>query len=110
MPPSDTSGSPTLRQQLAAVPAYVLTAWRSRHAGEGVELEARAIVNREAAAVRATGQEADALAVWVRLADAAGRMREIPPALGAAATLAGLAAGIRTQGYFEAPSNDDLAP
>ena len=108
--PPDTATPPTLRQQLDSLPAHIVSTWRSRYANDGTELEARAIIGREAVVVRATGQEADALAMWVRLADAAGRMREIPPALGAAAALAGLAAGIRTQGYFEAPSKADLAP
>ncbi len=110
LPPSDVTATPTFRQQISNLPPYVLTAWRSRHAGEGVELEARAIVDREAAAVRATGQEVDALAVWMRLADAAGRMREIPPALCSAATLAGFAAGIRTQGYSNALSSTPAGP
>lgn len=52
--------------------------------------------------MRAKGETPDALAVWMRLADAAGRMQEPPPALVAAAALAELAGGIRTQG-FEAP-------
>ena len=103
MPPSDRPGSPTLRQQIDGLSAYVVSTWRSRYANDGVNLEARAIIDREAAAVRAAGQKPDAVAVWVRLADAAGRMREPPPALVAAAALTGQAAGIRTQG-FEAPS------
>ncbi len=76
--------------------------WRSRYANEGTDLEARAIIDREAAAIRARGETADALAVWMRLADTAGKTREPPPALVAAAPLAGLAGGIRTQG-FETP-------
>jgi len=101
--PSDAHGTPTLRQQLGNLPPYILSVWRGRYAaGEGTDLEARAIIDREAAAVRAKGETPDALAVWMRLADAAGRMREPPPALVAAAALAGLAGGIRTQ-RFEAP-------
>lgn len=71
-------------------------------------MEARAIIDSEAATIRATGKMADALAVWMRLADAAGRMRDVSPSHLAAAALAGLAAGIRTQG-FEAPRNATLA-
>ena len=61
------------------------------------------MIDREAATIHAKGEAADALAVWMRLADGAGRLREPPPALVAAAALAGLAGGIRTQG-FEAPT------
>ena len=109
MPPSDTQATTTLRQQIDSLPAYVLSAWRGRYASEGIELEAHTILDREAAVVRATGQEPDVVTVWVRLADAAGRMRETPSALGAAAALAGLAAGVRTQGFFEAPAAADPA-
>ena len=108
MPRSDSPEPPTVRQQVAALPAHIISAWRSRYATDGVNLEARAIIDREAA-VRAAGQEPDAVTVWVRLADAAGRMREPPPALVAAAALAGLAAGIRTQG-FDAPSGAESSP
>ncbi len=72
--------------------------WRGCHVNKGTDLEARAIIDREAVTVRVGWQAPDALAVWMRLADAAGRMREPPPAL-AAAALAGLAGGIRTQGF-----------
>ncbi len=102
--------TPTLRQQIDGLPAYIVSAWRGRYAPGGTELEARAILDREVAVVRATGQEPDAMAVWVRLADAAGRTREIPSALGAAAALAELAAGVRTQGFFEVPSEADPTP
>jgi len=90
------------------LPAHVLGAWRARYANAGTDLEARAIIDREAATIRAKGETPDALAVWMRLADAAGQTRDAPPALVAAAALAGLAAGIRTQG-FEAPSSADPA-
>ena len=102
MSPSDAPATPTLRQQIDSLPAYIMSTWRSRYANEGADLEARAIINREAAAIRARGETADALAVWMRLADVAGQMRDTPPALLAAVALAGLAGGIRTQG-FEAP-------
>ena len=109
MPPSDIQATTTLRQQIDSLPAYVLSAWRGRYASEGMELEARAILDREAAVVCVTGQEPDAVTVWVRLADADGGMRETPPALGAAAALGGLAAGVRTQGFFEVPTAADPA-
>lgn len=102
MTPSNVHETSTLRQQIDSLPAYIVRTWRSRYANEGTDLEARAIIGREATSIGTEGKEADALAVWMRLADAAGRMREPPPALVAAAALAGLAAGIRTQG-FEAP-------
>ncbi len=105
MTPFDTLATPTLRQQIDNLPANILSVWRSRYANEGTDLEARAIIDREATTIRACGATADALAVWMRLADAAGRMREPSPALAAAAALAGLAGGIRTQG-FEAPAKD----
>ncbi len=107
--PSDAPATPTLRQQIDNLPAYVLTAWRSRYANGGTDLEARAIIDREATAIRARGETADGLAVWMRLADASGRMREPPPALVAAAALAGLACGIRTQGFFEPSSAEPVA-
>lgn len=108
--PSDTQVSPTLRQQIDSLPAYVLSVWRSRYANEGTDLEARAIIDREAAAIRARGETADALAIWMRLADAVGKLREPPPTLAAAAALAGLAAGVRTQGFFKVPSEADPTP
>ena len=108
MPPSDAQATPTLRQQIDSLPAYIVTAWRSRYANEGTALETRTIIDREAATIRAKGETADALAVWMRLADGAGRLRGPPPALVAAAAFAGLAGGIRTQG-LEAPSSADPA-
>ena len=96
MEPSDLHATPTFRQQVDGLPVHVLAARRGRYANEGIELEARAIIGREAAGIRAAGEAADALAVWMRLADGAGRLREPPPALLAAAALAGLAAGVRT--------------
>ncbi len=107
--PSDASGTPTLRQQIDILPANILSVWRSRYANQGTDLEARAIIDREAAAIRARGETADALAIWMRLADAAGKLREPPSALAAAAALAGLAAGVRTQGFFEVSSETDLS-
>ncbi len=106
---SRVAATPTLRQQIDSLPLHIASAWCSRYANEGMDLEARAMIGREAAVVRAAGQEPDALAVWMRLADAAGRQREPPPALMAAAALAGLAAGVRTQGFFEVPSKADPA-
>ena len=104
LPQSDAPEAPTLRQQIDSLPTYIVSAWRGRYANEGTDLEARAIIGREAASIRTEGKEADALAVWMRLADAVGRLREPPPALVAAAALAGLAGGIRTQG-FQAPTS-----
>ena len=78
--PSDTHGTPTLRQQIDNLPAYVLNAWRSRYANAGMDLEAHAIIDREAATIRAKREMPDALAVWMRLADVAGQMRDTPPA------------------------------
>ena len=50
----------TLRQQVAALPAYVLKAWRTRYAAtDGLDLQARAMLNQEAAAARAVGVQPD---------------------------------------------------
>ncbi len=95
-----TSEPITLRQQVNALPAYVLAAWRSRYVPvDGVDLEARAMLNQEAATVRANGVQPDALAVWMRLADQVVRVGSPSPELIAAAALAGLAAGVRPQGF-----------
>ncbi len=99
----DGPGPVALRHQIGDIPAYVLTAWRSRYvAVDGIDLEARAILNQEAAAVRAGGDPPDALTVWVRLCDTVVRVGSASPELLAATALAGLAAGVRTQG-FHAP-------
>lgn len=51
----------TLRQQVGALPADVLATWRMRYvAVDGVDLQARALLGAEAAAVRAEGQQPDA--------------------------------------------------
>ncbi len=110
MMPSDAQATPTLRQQIDSLPAYIVSAWRNRYANEGTDLEARSIIDRAANDIRNKGEMPDALAVWIRLADAAGRMRDVSPAHLAAAALAGLAAGVRTQGFFEAPSEADPTP
>ncbi len=107
--PPDAQATPTLREQIDSLPTHIVRTWRGRYANEGTDLEARAIIDREVAPIRASGATADALAVWMRLADAAGRMREPPPALAAAAALAGLAGGIRTQG-LEAPTSASAEP
>lgn len=99
---SDTSrpDAPTLRQQVSSLPAYVVAAWRTRYAvTDGVDLQARAILSQEAAALRAEGETPDARAVWMRLADQVVRYRDAAPELVAAASLAGLAAGVRPQGF-----------
>jgi len=60
----------TLRQQVAPLPVYVLKVWRTRYAAtDGLDLQARAMLNQEAAAVRAGGVQPDALTLWIRLAD-----------------------------------------
>jgi len=104
----ETSEPATLRQQVGALPPYILTAWRSRYVTvDGVDLEARAMLNQEAAAMRAQGERPDALAVWMRLTDLVARVGSPSPELLAAAALAGLAAGLRPQGY-DAPDTSKL--
>ena len=94
----------TLREQVGALPAYILAAWRSRYVpSDGVDLEARAMLKQEAAAIRAAGIQPDALTVWMRLADKVVQVGSPSPELVAASTLAGLAAGLRPQG-FDAPA------
>ena len=98
----DNSKPVTLRQQVADLPPYILAAWRSRFVPvDGVDLEARAMLNKEAAAIRADGNPPDALTVWIRLCDTVVRVGSPSPELLAAAALAGLAAGIRTAGFHE---------
>lgn len=95
-----TSDPVTLRQQVGSLPAHILAAWRSRYIpADGVDLEARALVNQEAAAVRAQGKQPDALIVWMRLADLVVKVGSPSPELLAAAALAGLAGGLRPQGF-----------
>ncbi len=95
-----TSEPITLRQQVNVLPAYILAAWRTRYVPtDGVDLEARALLNKEAAAVRASGVQSDALTVWMRLTDMVVRVGSPSPELLAAAALAGLAAGVRPQGF-----------
>lgn len=89
-----------MRQQVAALPPYVLAAWRSRYGvTDGVDLEARAMLGQEAAAIRAGGVQPDALTVWMRLTDRVVQVGSPSPELIAAATLAGLAAELRPQGF-----------
>ena len=96
----DTSEAVTLRQQVGSLPAHIVATWRSRYVPvDGIDLEARAILNQEAAAVRAQGTQPDALTVWMRLTDQVARIGSPSPELLAAAALAGLAAGVRTQGF-----------
>ena len=89
MPPSAAPATPTLRQQIDSLPVHIASTWRSRYANEGTDLEARAIIGRESASIRAAGQEPDALVAWMRLADVARQKQEPPPALVAAAALPG---------------------
>lgn len=97
---SATSEPITLRQQVSALPSYILGAWRTRYGvTDGADLEARALLNKEAA----SGVQSDALTVWMRLTDIVVRVGSPSPELIAAAALAGLAAGLRPQG-FEAPT------
>ncbi len=108
LPAPDKPELITLRQQVAALPPYVLAAWRSRYGvTDGMDLEARAMLGQEAAAVRTGGVQPDALTVWVRLTDMVVRVGSPSPELVAAATLAGLAAGLRPQG-FDAPTTAKL--
>jgi len=99
----DSPQPATLRQQVGTLPPYILAAWRTRFVPvDGVDLEARAMLNQEAAAIRAQGERPDALTVWIRLTDLVARVGSPSPELLAAAALAGLAAGLRPQG-FDAP-------
>ena len=78
----------------------MLAAWRSRYVPvDSVDLEARAMLNKEAAAIRAEGNQPNALTVWVRLCDMVVRVGSPSSELIAATTLAGLAAGVRPQGF-----------
>jgi hypothetical protein len=97
----NTNAEPaTLRQQVDALPRWVLDIWRSRYVqGDRIDLQARALVNQEAATVRAHGTAPDALAVWMRLTDLVVRVGSPAPELMAATALAGLAAGLRPQGF-----------
>ncbi len=95
-----TSDPATLRQQVGSLPPYILAAWRNRYVPvDGVDLEARALINQEAAVIRAQGSQPDALAVWVRLTDLLVKVGSPSPELLAAAALAGLAGGLRPQGF-----------
>ena len=95
-----TSEAVTLRQQVGSLPAHIEATWRSRYIPvDGIDLEARTILNQEAAAVRAQGTQPDALTIWMRLTDQVARIGSPSPELLAAAALAGLAAGVRTQGF-----------
>ena len=96
----DSPEPTTLRQQVGTLPPYILAAWRSRYVPvDGVDLEARAMLNQEASAIRARGERPDALAVWIRLTDLIVQVGSPSPELIAAAALAGLAAGLRPQGF-----------
>jgi len=51
-----TSDPITLRQQVGSLPPYVLAAWRLRYVPvDGVDLEARALINQGAVAICAQG-------------------------------------------------------
>ena len=66
-----------------------------------MDLRARAILNQEAANLRAEGNEPNAMTVWLRLADRVVSQGNVPPELLAATALAGLATGLRPQGFDE---------
>lgn len=71
----DASEPVTLRQQVGSLSAHIVATWRSRYVPvDGIDLEARAILNQEAAAVRAQGTQPDALTVWMRLTDQVARI------------------------------------
>ena len=93
---SDPSPSSlTLRQQVAALPDYVLAAWRTRYiVGEGMDFQARAILNQ--------GKEPDARTVWLRLMDRTAEEGGGQELL-AATALAGLATGLRPSGFEQTP-------
>ena len=47
----------TLRQQVDALPRWVLDIWRRRYVqGDGIDLQARALINQEAATIRSRGE------------------------------------------------------
>ncbi len=90
----------SLRLQLASIPAPVLAAWRSRYAAEGgIELNAFALVDKAATALRSRGEQVDAHALWVRMADQCGQTDRPSLEMTAATALVGLATGLRTQGF-----------
>ncbi len=100
MSDTDNPKPVTLRQQVEVLPNHILTTWRSRYVpSDGVDLEARAILNQEVATVRSQGIAPDALTIWIRLTELVVRVGSPSPALIAATTLAGLAAGLRPQGF-----------
>jgi hypothetical protein len=69
--------------------------------GGGMDLQARAILNQEAAAVRSVGKEPDARTIWLRLMDRAAGEGGGQKLL-AATKLAGLATGLRPSGFEQA--------
>lgn len=59
--PSLSDQPASFRLQIANIPEPVLSAWRSRYAaGGGIELNALALVDEAAAALRRKGVQADA--------------------------------------------------
>ncbi len=82
------------RQALAALPAGVRAAWRSRYGVEDdAELRAHALLDRVEAALQAAGRPATIRTAWIALADRAGASNDAD--LRAAAALAGMAMGLR---------------
>ena len=90
----------TLRQQIQDLPSAILTAWRTRYvASDDIADDARAILGDEIAAIRAEGAQPDAMTVWISLTDLISNGPKPSSASIAAAALAGLAAGLRPQGF-----------
>ncbi len=90
----------SLHLQLASIPAPVLSAWRARYAAEGgIEINAFALVDKAATALRSRGEQVDAHALWVRMADQCGQADRPSLEMTAATALVGLATGLRTQGF-----------
>ncbi len=82
------------RQVLAALPADVRAAWRSRYGVEDdAELRVHALLDRAEAALQSARKPATIRTVWIALADRAGASNDTD--LLAAAALAGMAMGLR---------------
>ena len=76
------------------MPAEVRAAWRNRYLAEAeAELRVQALLDRAEAALRSAGTPPTIRTLWIALADRAGRSGDAD--LRAAATLAGMAMGLR---------------
>ena len=80
------------RQALGEMPDEVRAAWRGRYILEA-ELRVQALLDRAEAALRPGGASVTIRALWIALADRAGRSDDAD--LRAAAALAGMAMGLR---------------